>query len=185
MNLTKFDLSDRMAKGVNDQGNIVTGAIIEGSIAGNNKNIASGENSHAEGLRTTASGNASHSEGFGTISSGSTSHTEGSSTQALGSHSHAEGQGTIAKHSSQHVFGEYNIEDPSIAVSTAKGNYIEIVGNGTADNARSNVRTLDWSGNEKLAGSLTLGMGTANETTITAAQLSALLALSTAEGVTF
>lgn len=55
--------------------------------------------------------------------------------------------------------------------------YAEICGNGTADNARSNARTLDWSGNEALAGSLTLGKGTADETTITAAQLAQLLAL--------
>jgi hypothetical protein len=40
-----------------------------------------------------------------------------------------------------------------------------------------NARTLDWSGNESLAGGLTLGMGTSNEVTISAAQLKALLAL--------
>jgi len=51
------------------------------------------------------------------------------------------------------------------------------VGNGTAEDARSNARTLDWSGNETLQGSLTLGMGTADETTIYAAQLKALLAM--------
>ena len=37
--------------------------------------------------------------------------------------------------------------------------------------------TLDWSGNEKLAGSLTLGMNTQNEVTITAQELKALLGL--------
>jgi hypothetical protein len=41
--------------------------------------------------------------------------------------------------------------------ASARGDYVEIVGNGTADNARSNARTLDWSGNEVLAGSLTVG----------------------------
>ena len=54
--------------------------------------------------------------------------------------------------------------------------HIEIVGKGTSS-ARSNARTLDWAGNEALAGGLTLGKGTADETTITAAQLKALLAL--------
>ena len=65
---------------------------------------------------------------------------------------------------------------------------IEIVGNGTGANAKSNARTLDWSGNETLAGGITLGKGTANETSLTAAELadiksgSALQAPPTTEG---
>lgn len=129
-----FDLSDRLAKGIDNQDNIVDGAIIEGTITGDNKNIASGTASHAEG------------------------------------------NNTIANHKSQHVFGEYNIEDNSSATASNRGNYVEIVGNGT-EYTRSNARTLDWSGNEKLAGSLTLGIGTADETTITATELASLKAL--------
>jgi len=37
------------------------------------------------------------------------------------------------------------------------GTYIEIVGNGTSNNSRSNARTLDWDGNEILKGNLTIG----------------------------
>lgn len=37
--------------------------------------------------------------------------------------------------------------------------YVEIIGNGT-ESVRSNARTLDWSGNEWLAGNLTLGNST-------------------------
>jgi hypothetical protein len=33
-------------------------------------------------------------------------------------------------------------------------NYAEIIGNGTADNARSNARALDWNGNEYLKGDI-------------------------------
>lgn len=55
------------------------------------------------------------------------------------------------------MFGEYNIEDPSTSSATAKGTFIEIVGNGTKNDARSNARTLDWSGNEILDGTLTIG----------------------------
>lgn len=89
---------------------------------------------------------------------------------------------TSANSLSQHVFGQYNIEDEPNEFST-KGTYIEIVGNGHAktgsetEDTRSNARTLDWSGNEQLAGSLTLGMGTADEVTVTAAKLKALIAL--------
>lgn len=79
---------------------------------------------------------------------------------------------TIANHESQHVFGEYNEADPSQAEAYERGTYVEIVGKGTAYNARSNARTLDWNGNEWLAGNLTLG-----STTLTEAQLQALLAL--------
>lgn len=100
----------------------------------------------------------------------------GNAEAASGTDSDAAGNGTIANHRSQHVFGEYNEADASDAAATARGTYAEIVGNGTAI-IRSNARTLDWSGNEKLAGSLTLGMGTENEVTITAAQLQQLLTL--------
>lgn len=95
---------------------------------------------------------------------------------ANGNFSYAGGWGTTAWPRSQHVFGEYNAADPSFTVASARGKYIEIVGNG-ALLAESNARTLDWDGNEELAGGLTLGKGTADETTITAAQLKQLLAL--------
>lgn len=142
------------------------------------KNSTTGEQcAHAEGTSTTASGVASHAEGSHSTASGGSSHAEGYYATASGSNSHAEGTNTVANHKSQHVFGEYNIADASDAAGTARGNYAEVVGNGTSDAARSNARVLDWSGNEKLAGGLTLGMGTADEVTVTAAQLKALLAL--------
>lgn len=87
---------------------------------------------------------------------------EGNNTAAKGDASHAEGTNTTASHKSQHVFGEYNVVDSSSAAATSRGNYVEIVGNGTAANALSNARTLDWSGNETLAGKLTLGAGPTN-----------------------
>jgi len=74
-----FDLSDRMAKGVDDNGNIVDGAIIEGVLSGSLRNKASGEYSHAECFGTIASGRYSHAEGTGTTASGKGSHAEGSS----------------------------------------------------------------------------------------------------------
>lgn len=144
---------------------------------------ASGSNSHAEGFGSSASGIVSHAEGFsstayglashaegGSSASGDYAHAEGSgtyamavcahaegcSTQAYGENAHAEGLGTWAARRSNHVFGEYNLEDRN-GTQTTRGTYVEIVGNGTADDARSNARTLDWSGNEVLAGKLTVG----------------------------
>lgn len=121
--------------------------------------------SHAEGTHCHAEGASSHAEGDQTVASGhSGSHAEGSVTTASGYCSHAEGHQTIANSQYQHVFGDYNIEDPNTDVAT-KGTYIEIVGNGTKD-ARSNARTLDWNGNEQLAGDLTINYGTENEVSV-------------------
>ena len=118
---------------------------------------ASGYGSHAEGGGTTASGDYSHTEGGDTTASGASSHAEGGATTASGNYSHAEGYQTTAKNRSQHVFGEFNVLDQSTALSKARGNYVEIVGNGANVGARSNARTLDWSGNEMLKGTLTIG----------------------------
>lgn len=128
-------------------------------------NTASGNNSHAEGGNNTASGGSSHVEGSANTASGTTSHAEGFTTMAIGNYSHSEGYGTRANRQSQHVFGEFNIIDNSGSSGAERGDYVEIVGNGTADNARSNARILDWSGNETLAGTSTAtGFKTPNGT---------------------
>ena len=126
-----------------------------------NKNTASGEASHAEGMATTASGKyshaegketkaegyQSHSEGFKTTAKGDHSHTEGSLTSATRTGAHAEGLWTIASSVYQHVQGQYNIEDTT-------GTYAHIVGDGTKEALRSNAHTLDWSGNAWYAGTV-------------------------------
>lgn len=150
------------------------------SHAEGNRTTASGPQSHAEGNMCVASGAQSHAEGSSTVASGLISHAEGNTTTASGAASHAEGLYTIANHRSQHVFGEYNVADNgnNNSDTTVKGNYIEIVGNGES-NARHNARTLDWSGNEWLAGNLQAAGGyiTIGSTTISEAQLQSLLAL--------
>ena len=138
------------------EGSYTTASGI-GSHAEGASTAARGNYSHAEGFGPTASGEASHAEGNGTTASGARSHAEGNGTVASGEASHAEGYGTTAKYRAQHVFGEYNVLDASTAASNQRGTYVEIVGNGSAFNARSNARSLDWSGNETLAGKLTLG----------------------------
>lgn len=141
--------------------------------------IASGFSSHAEGGGATASGQGSHAEGRDTVASGQYSHAEGYNTVAIGQYSHAAGSRTIANHKSQYVIGEYNIADSFEAGASYRGAYVEIVGNGTADDVRSNARTLDWNGNEVLAGGLTVSATgiTIGSTTITEVQLQSLLAL--------
>ena len=117
---------------------------------------ASGNYSFAAGSTSTASGNISTAFGSGTTASGAISFASGISTTASGDRSQAMGTGTIANHMAQHAFGEWNVADASTAAASSRGNYVEIVGNGSNNANRSNARTLDWSGNEVLAGDLTI-----------------------------
>lgn len=149
----------------------IAGKIVDGGTGevfnDYSNNIASGNGSHAEGVSTTASGNYAHAEGYATTASGLLSHAEGylttasasdahaegnsttasgnfahaegSATKASASYSHAEGNNTKASSNAQHVQGKYNIEDSA-------GKYAFIIGNGTADNARSNALAVDWNG---------------------------------------
>lgn len=129
--------------------------------AGKKSGTTLGTRATTEGYNTTASGNYAHAEGDTTVASGLSSHAEGSGTTASGEFSHAEGYETTAQRKSQHVLGEFNVLDNGGTDGTTRGTYVEIVGNGT-NSARSNARTLDWSGNEVLAGKLTVGAAPTN-----------------------
>lgn len=109
---------------------------------------ASGYASHAEGDLTEASGSRSHAEGYFTKASNFQSHAEGAGTVASGLCSHAEGQNTIASGESQHVQGNFNISDVTS---------LDIVGNGTSDEDRSNAYTLDANGNAWYSGDVYVG----------------------------
>lgn len=133
-------------------------ASAEGTFATGYDTTASGSWSHAEGSQTVASNGYAHAEGLYSLASGEAAHAEGLTTSASGSYSHAQGSYTKSQRKSQFVFGEYNVADTT-GTTTTRGNYVEIVGNGTAENARSNARTLDWSGNEELAGNIIIKGG--------------------------
>ena len=112
------------------------------SVSGGRSNKATGDYSSISGGRNNTA------SGYGADASGGYN-------VASGQYSTAFGENTTANHLHQFVFGTYNIPDPSSAASTSHGNYIEIVGNGEVGD-ESNARTLDWSGNETLAGNLYL-----------------------------
>lgn len=78
-------------------------------------------------------------EGSGTTASGQYSHAEGRMTTASGSSSHAEGHYTIASSYYQHAQGKFSIED-------ANNKYADIIGNGSANDKRSNAQTVSWDG---------------------------------------
>lgn len=167
-----------------------------GALASGYGNIASGPYSVATGLFNQAAGNSSHAEGMYATAGEPYAHAEGEACKAMAKGSHVEGGGNNATSSQMyaHISGVNNAttnetgktvtitrynQDGTVAgtVSRTLGKYAEVIGNGDSDNARSNARTLDWDGNEELAGGLTLGKGTENETAITPAQLKALLNL--------
>ena len=113
-------------------------------------NRAEGILSHAEGYLTIASGGISHAEGFTSSAQGDNAHAEGNSTTANGDNSHAQNIGTVASSDNQTALGTYNEEDD-------QDTYAVIIGNGTANDARSNAVTVDWSGNVETAGDITDG----------------------------
>ena len=64
-----------------------------------------------------------------------------------GTNSFSQGYFCSATGDNQHVFGKYN---------TADNTSLEIIGNGSNNSSRSNARTLDSSGNEWLAGGISI-----------------------------
>ena len=89
-------------------------------------------------------GFASAAIGQDNISSGDYSRADGLSAIASGYASHAQNEGTKAASEAQTAMGKYNVED-------ANDVYALIIGNGTADNARSNAFAVTWDGDIETA----------------------------------
>lgn len=153
----KADKADTVLTTTLSRGRKASTSVGTRSFAFGDNVTASGTDSYAQGSNTTASEEQAHAEGRYTTANGYYSHAEGNYTTASGMASHAEGTVTTATHANQHVFGEYNVEDGSSASAISRGNYVEIVGNGTGSDAKSNARALDWDGNEYLKGDLYVG----------------------------
>jgi len=102
------------------------GAEITGSVTQGIRNIASGDNAHAEGQDTIASGQATHAEGSSTQASGFFSHAEGVFSTATAYAAHAEGYFVTSNALGGHAEGYY---------STANGDFSHAEGNGTTTNA--------------------------------------------------
>lgn len=133
-------------------------------------NDASGEYSHAEGLYSAAKGHRSHAEGssianatcahaegFGCVAGGTCGHAEGwNSSTGMRDYAHAQNLGTIALKKAQTTLGTYNVYDQSTTTmhpsgDTDYGKYAVILGNGTADDARSNALAVKWDGTVECA----------------------------------
>lgn len=141
------------------------GTRASNSIIGN-YSMAEGVNteasdwcSHAEGYATKAYYTYAHSEGYATKASQYAAHAEGAQTIASGRSSHAQNNATIAQRLSQTAIGEYNIADTSGGNESVRGDYVLIIGNGTAVSARSNALTVDWDGDVDLPTGKFSGVG--------------------------
>lgn len=132
------------------------------SVNGGSNNQANGE------LSSVTGGNGNHANGEGSAVVGGKSNTAtlnsycgaivgGYDNRVAGDYAFATGQGVEAFRRSTFAFGEFNVWDLPDNHHDLRGNYVEIVGNGTDANNTSNARTLDWSGNEWIAGALSVG----------------------------
>lgn len=148
-----------------------TTSSATGSHSEGKNTIASGQYAHAEGNGTSANGMRSHAEGYNTITLASDSHASGKYNVADSYSSWPEWTAgtsyvigdkvkvTTVENNQTIIVGYICKTDNSDAEFTAtnwtedfKMNYADIVGNGTADDARSNAYALDWDGNGHYAG---------------------------------
>lgn len=106
-----------------------------------------GSMSHSEGAYTQASMTGSHAEGYETKALSNGCHSEGGYTEASAEYSHVEGYHTKATTSYQHVQGRYNEIDTD-------RKYAHIIGNGSYEDDRKNIHTVDWNGNAMYLGNV-------------------------------
>ena len=141
-------IESSIASGLNSHAEgFQTAAIGDESHTEGYNTEAHGKTNHSEGYKTISACDYSHAEGYYTKANRSMSHAEGNNTIAEGIAAHAEGNNTIAGSDYQHVQGKYNIAD-------YYDRYAMIIGNGTSSNHRANALTIDWNGNQTIAGEL-------------------------------
>ena len=150
-----------------------------GSTTARQNTFASGvDRTLIVGMDNTASQGDSIIYGIGNTVAGINSMAGGRDCHVNGIDAFALGEGTIANYKAQYALGAYNIADATEGNTDDPGTYIEIIGNGISDSNRSNARTLDWNGNEWLAGNLNI-----NGTSImTSASINNILSLSPQTG---
>lgn len=156
---SKMDVSNPTGTGSLSLNRYPSSTIGTNSVAVGTNCYATGSNSFSGGDTSTASGGNSFAFGSGAVAGGNGSIAVGNGATTTKAYSQAFGNRVIADTAFQMVFGVANIQD-------TEGKYVEVVGNGD-ENAitRSNARTLDWSGNEILAGtSQATGFKTASGT---------------------
>jgi len=120
------------------------------SIAIGYKCYAHGENAFACGNTCTANSNHSFAIGYSTKANGIYAFAEGNVTTAQGLGSHAEGIGTIISTNGGHAGGLYN---------KTSSDALFVIGNGSADDARSDAFIVTSAGQVSAAGNIFTSAG--------------------------
>lgn len=124
-----------------------------------NGSYQAGEGSTTYGAKHVVFGSRSEAHGNTNLVTGRDSEAHNSNNEVYGNYSHAEGRGNQSWGNAQSVLGKYC--DPKREEGVGDNSpYLEIVGNGSSASARSNARTLDKQGNERLAGEVYPNGGT-------------------------
>lgn len=118
-----------------------TDIVLTATDIGGRDTQATGQDSHAEGIRSKATGNFSHAEGVDCNAKEHASHAEGWFATASGDSSHAEGRGTTASGTQSHVEGTRSTASGAAshaegAATTAAGVRSHAEGSGTIANGR-------------------------------------------------
>lgn len=122
------------------------------AVFGQTQNV-SGTNHLVSGSGHTVTGQGNVVSGNGNVVSATNSRVAGTSHTVPGTVADVSGEGNIA-HFGQIVKGRFAVENAVSDTVPTAGQMVEIVGWGTSDATRNNIRTLDDSGNEYLAGKL-------------------------------
>lgn len=139
-----------------------TGEVFNNNSSNSNK--APGGQSSARNYQNEANADCSDVSGHGNKVNGYAGHGQNRAVIENGYAGDAGGEGTVSNGLCQFVRGCYNIIDETAPdpqpdyASRKKGKYLEIFGNGSSSK-RSNARTLDWEGNEWIAGKMTAKAG--------------------------
>ena len=151
------------------------GSVAEGNVSTSmgEVTLAKGTASTAMGRGTKANGNYSTTMGYGAIAEGNSSTAMGIETGASGTASTAMGQSTkasgyasttmgystIASDTSSLVIGEYNLLGSTVTNSATEfstENTAFVIGNGTANESRSDALTVLFDGTTTIAGDLSI-----------------------------
>ena len=145
----------------NGTSNVIIGAS-GAYVGGDNINFA-----FASGSNVTVTASYSHAEGLGTLALGQSQHVFGEYNigDTLDYPDWVSGTSYAVGDNVKYDYKFYTCStansdtefDSSNWTIVTKYKYVEIVGNGSANNSRSNARTLDWEGNEYLSGNLIVG----------------------------
>ena len=136
-----------------------TEATGNGSTAMGFYTTASGNHSTAMGAYTSASGSRSTAMGGYSLASGNYSTAMGAETAASGEYSTAMGYQTDASDRSSLVIGEYNLLGSTVTNSASQfstENTAFVIGNGTANDSRSDALTVLFDGTTTIAGDLSI-----------------------------